>query len=215
MAHLNTLSTSVKWSVLRKGIRIFALLGKATPLGITAFSPYDVSGGWALTAEFGCLRLERLSGDEEVTGHQLVLPTPFSYDYGVTGTDESGEVTRAVFGLLPAELEQLITVLRRGSYPVLGFSQTDLKCCISSSIIPAYWPHVVVSSLTLYGDVVSVEVFVRILIASMAQGRLLFRFPGLQQLVKQMLWMMILQRRGTPYNKDILELAPKNALVAK
>jgi hypothetical protein len=215
MTRLNTLSTSVKWGVLRKGTRIFALLGRATPLGITAFSPYDVSSGWALTAEFGCLRLERLSGEEEVTGHQLVLPTPFSYEYGVTGNDGSGEVTRAVFGLLPSELERLVTVLRRGSFPVLGFSQTDLKCCVTSSVIPAYWPHVVVSNLTLYGDAVSLEAFVRILVASMSQGRLLIRFPGLQQLVKQMLWVLILQRRGMPYNREVLELAAKSVLVAK
>jgi hypothetical protein len=215
MARLNTLSTSVKWGVLRKGTRIFALLGKPTPLGLTSFSPYDIQSGWAVTAEFGCLRLERLSGDEEVTGQQLVLPTPFSYDYCLTGLDETGEVSRAVFGLMPSELEWLVTLLRRGSFPVLGFSQTDLKCCISSSIIPAYWPHVVVSNLTLYGDTVSVEAFVRLLVASMSQGRLLVRFPGLQPLVKQMLWLMILQRRGIPFTKEIVDLVPKGALVAK
>jgi hypothetical protein len=215
MTRLNSLSTSVKWGVLRRGTRIFALLGKATPLGITAFSPYDVSGGWALTSELGCLRLEQLSGDEEVTGHQLILPTPFSYEYGVTGGDENGEMTRAVFGLLPSELEQLVTVLRLGSFPVLGFSQTDLRCCVTSSIIPSYWPHVVVSNLTLYGDAVSMEAFVRILVASMSQGRLLMRFPGLQKLVKQMLWVLILQRRGMPYNREILDVAAKNVLVAK
>jgi hypothetical protein len=215
MMRLNTLGTSVKWGVLRKGTRIFALLGKATSAGLVSFSPYDVSGSWALTAEFGCLRLERLSGEEEVTGHQLILPSPFSYEYGVTGNDASGEITRAVFGLMPSEFERLVTVLRQGSFPVLGFSETDLKCCISSSLIPAYWPHVVVSNLTLYGDAVCLEAFVRVLVASMSQGRLLIRFPGLQQLVKQMLWLLILQRRGVAYTKDILELAPKGALVAK
>jgi hypothetical protein len=215
MPRLNTINTSVKWGVLRKGTRIFALLGKATPLGVVSFSPYDVASGWALTAEFGCLRLERLSGDEEVTVHQLILPTPFSYDYGVTGIDDSDEISRAVFGLLPSELEQLITVLRRGSFPVLGFSQTDLKCCVNSSIIPAYWPHVVVSNLTLYGDAVSLEAFVRILIASMPQGRLLIRFPGLHILVKQMLRLMIVQRRGIPYTREVVEFASKSALVAK
>jgi hypothetical protein len=215
MATLNTLDSSVKWAVLRKGTRTFALLGKATPTGITSFSPLDLQVNWAVTAEFGCLRLERLKGDEEVTGHQLVLPTPFSYEYGVSGTVAATELTRAIFGLLPSELEQLVTILRRGSFPVLGFSHTDLKCCISSSLIPAYWPHVVVSNLTLYGDAVSLETFVRILVASMSQGRLLVRFPGLQQLVKQMLWLMILQRRGIPYTKDCVELVPKSALATK
>lgn len=215
MTRLNTLATSVKWGVLRKGTRIFALLGKATATGLVSFSPYDVAGSWALTSEFGCLRLERLTGEEEVTGHQLILPSPFSYEYGVTGSDASGEVTRAVFGLLPSELERLVTTLRRGSFPVLGFSETDLKCCLSSNLIPAYWPHVVVSNLTLYGDAVSLEAFVRVLVASMSQGRLLLRYPALQQLVKQMLWLLILQRRGIPYTKEILELAPKDSLVAK
>jgi hypothetical protein len=142
----------------------------------------------------------------------LVLPSPFSYDYGVTGSDGAGELTRAVFGLLPSELEGLATMLRRGSFPVLGFSQTDLKCCISSTQIPAYWPHMVVSNLTLYGDAVCLEAFVRILVASMSQGRLLIRYPGLQQLVKQMLWLMILKRRGILYTKEMLELAPQNTL---
>ena len=68
------------------------------------------SGGyfpsWALTAEFGCLRLERLSGDEEVTGQQLFLPLPADYDYGIVGTDKSPETTRAIFGLLPSELDR-------------------------------------------------------------------------------------------------------------
>ncbi len=146
-------------------------------------------------------------------GYQLVLPTPFSYEYGISGT-ESTELTRAIFGLLPSELERLVTVLRSGSFPVLGFSQTDLKCCVTSGVIPAYWPHVVVSNLTLYGDAVSLEAFVRILVASMSQGRLLMRYPGLQQLVKQMLWLMILQRKGAPYTKDVLDLAPRAALVA-
>ena len=69
----------------RKGSRVFALLGKATPLGLAGFSREDASRSWALTAELGCLRLERLSGDEELTGQQLFLPLPSDYDYGLTG----------------------------------------------------------------------------------------------------------------------------------
>lgn len=212
---LDMLGTPVKGCVLRKGTRMFALLGKATRSAVVPFSPDDVAHSWALTSEFGCLRLERLSGEEEVTPYKLVLPSAYSYDYGVHGADAAGEVARAIFGLLPSELDHLVTVLRRGGFPVLGFSQTDLKCCLSSSLIPAYWPHVVVSNLTLYGDAVTVEVFVRLLVASMAPGRLLVRFPSLQRLVKQMLWLLILQRRGLPYTREVLDLAPGEALMAK
>ena len=97
---LSKLTTPMPGCLLRKGPRVFALLGKATPLGLAAFSREDVSRSWALTAEFGCLRLERLSGDEEVTGEQVFLPLPADYDYGLTGPDKSPELTRAVFGLL-------------------------------------------------------------------------------------------------------------------
>src|SRR5947207_14000477 len=116
---LNRLSTPVQKCVLRKGPRLFALLGKATPLGLTHFNRGEVSDGWALTAEFGCLRLERLAGDEEVAEQHLFLPTPFSPDYGVTGGELSTELARAVFGLLASELEQLVSLLVRDNFPVL------------------------------------------------------------------------------------------------
>src|SRR5437868_505550 len=90
--YLNRLSTPVQRCVLRKGSRVFALLGKATPFGLTPFAREDVCGSWALTAEFGCLRLERLAGDEEVAEERLFLPTPFSPDYGVTGGEQSAEL---------------------------------------------------------------------------------------------------------------------------
>src|SRR5215204_5398371 len=106
---LNTLGSSVQRGVLRKGNRIFGLLGKATPAGLCCFNRNDVGRAWALTSEGGRLRLERLSGEEEVTGDQLVLPTPFSYEYGITGMNQSVQLTRAVFGLLPSELEQLVS----------------------------------------------------------------------------------------------------------
>ncbi len=212
---LNRLSTTVKWGVLRIGPRVFALLGKATPAGLVPFSREDVPAGWALTAEYGCLRLERLSGYEEVTGDHFFLPTPFSFDYGVTGANDSPEVTRAIFGLLPSELDHLIALLRRGSFPMLGYSHTDLKCSVSSCIIPAHWPHVVVSNLALYGNAVSMEAFMRVVITSLPQSHLSIRFPSLQGVVKQMLKLMIVQRRGIPYSKETLELMPAGALVAK
>lgn len=212
---LNRLSTSVKWGVLKMGPRVFALLGKATPSGLVPFGRDDVPGGWALTAELGCLRLERLSGYEEVTGDHFFLPTPFSYEYGIVGGDDSPEVIRAIFGLLPSELDHLIALLRRGSFPVLGYSHTDSKCSITSCIIPAHWPHVVVSNLALYGNVVSLETFMRVVITSLPQNHLSIRFPSLQPVVKQMLKLMIVQRRGLPYSKETLELVPTGVLAAK
>ena len=208
---LNRVSTPVLRCVLRKGARVFGLLGKASPFGLTEFGRGDVSQSWALTAEFGCLRLERLAGDEEVTDQRLFLPTPFSMDYGVTGSDTSIELARAVFGLLPTELEQLVRGLRRGNFPVLGFSQTDLKCSLSSCTIPGYWPHVVTSNLALYGNVVSLEAFVRVIIASLPQGQLGVRFPSLQPLFKRMMQMIVSQPRGIPYVKELLDLAPSPA----
>src|SRR5215472_10624303 len=108
---LKMLETSAQWSVLKQGSRVFGLLGKATPFGLSAFTRHDITRAWALTAEFGCLRLERLTGDEEVTHDQLVLPTPFSYEYGIDGASGSSDITRAIFGLLPGELEQLVSIL--------------------------------------------------------------------------------------------------------
>jgi hypothetical protein len=212
--YLNTLSSSVEWRLLQKGTRVFALLGKATPAGITSLGPADIRRSWAVTAEHGCLRLERLSGEEEVTELELFLPTPFSYEYGITGVGGAPEIIRAVFGLLPSEFEELVTVLRRGSFPVLGYSPGDLKCNISSCIIPRRWPHVVVSNLALYGNVVCLETFMRIVISSLPQGHLAIRFPGLQQVVKQILMLIGVRRCGFPYTKEMLNLVPTDALAA-
>ena len=212
---LNMISTSVQWGLLRKGGRVFGLLGKTTVGGIASFNRFDVASSWAVTSELGCLRLERLSGEEEVIGDHFYLPTPFSYEYGATGSSDSPEMVRAVFGLLPSELEQLVAVLRQGSFPVLGYSDTDLKCGISSTIIPAYWPHVVVSNMAVYGNTVSVEAFVRILVSSLPQTHLGLRHPSLQPVVKQMLKLLLVQRRGIPYTKEMLELAPADMLASK
>jgi hypothetical protein len=212
---LNMLSIPVQWCLLRKGSRLFALLGKATPSGIEAFSRDDISRAWALTSELGCLRLERLSGDEEVTGDHCFLPNPFSYDFGIIGAEDSPELTRAVFGLLPSELDQLVTVLRRGSFPVLGYSHNSLKCSVSSSIIPGGWPHLVVSNMPLYGNVVSMEAFLRIVISSLPQGRLVVRVPSLHPVFQEMVKLLLVQRRGLPYTKEMLELSPASHLAAK
>jgi hypothetical protein len=212
---LSTVATSVEGALLRKGNRVFALLGKATSSGIVPFRRDDVANSWAVTAEFGCIRLERLTGDEEVTGLEIFLTTPFSYEYGIAGATGVPELTRAVFGLLPSELEQLVSAMRRGSFPVLGFSRGDLKCDISACIIPGCWPHVVVSNLALYGNVISVETMLRVLLSSMPQGNLTVRFPGLQNMVKHILRLIVIQRRGIPYCKEMLDLAPATVLAGK
>ena len=216
MAHtLNMLSSPVEMALLRKGTRVFALLGKATSAGLEAFGRDDVARSWAVTSEYGCLRLERLSGDEEVTGLELFLPSPFTYNYGITGSGEAPELTRAVFGLLPTELEQLVNILRQGSFPVLGYSLANVKCSISSCLIPGSWPHVVISNLALYGNVVAVETFVKILVSSLPQGQLATRFPALQSITKQMMKLSIARPRGIPYTAEILTLAPAEWVAQK
>ncbi len=212
---LNRLGTTVTWSVLQKQNRTFALLGKATAAGLVPFGRNDVSRGWALTAELGRLRLERLSGDEELTGDQLVLPTAFSYDYGITGAYESAEMTRAIYGLLPAELEQLVTALRRGSFPLLGFSHRDLRCSISGCVIPGFWPHVVVSNSPLYGNVVSVESFIRLIVSSLPQNHMSPRMMGLQPMFRHLMKMATAPHHGVPYTLEMLDFAPVATLAAK
>ena len=211
---LNRLSMPVQRCVLRKGSRVFALLGKATPFGLAPFNRHDIGINWALTAEFGCLRLERLSGDEELTGARLFLPTAACYDYGVGGSGASLEVAKAVFGLLSFELEELINVLRQGNVPMLGFSHTDLRCSVSTCVIPGYWPHLVISNLASCGNVVSLETFMRIMVSSLPQGRLAVRFPGLQPLLTRMGLLVTLQRRGIPYSTEMMDYATAPALQA-
>jgi hypothetical protein len=209
---LSQLSSPIPGCLLRKGPRVFALLGKPTPQGLAAFGREDLSHSWALTAEFGCLRLERLAGDEEVTGEQVFLPLPSDYNYGVTGVDKSSESARAVFGLLASELEQLVTHLRRGSFPLLGFSQRDQRCSLTCCTIPGYWPHVVTSNMALHGNVVSLEAFVRVMVASLPQARLSSRFPELQPVFQEMMRLVVRPRRGIPYSQEMIELAPGPAL---
>lgn len=212
---LNRVSAPLERCLLQKGNRLFGLLGKATPFGITAFTRADLHHSWALTAEFGCLRLERLSGDEEVTGHRLLLPNPVAYEFRVTGSGEMPELTRAVFGLLPSELEQLVNGLRQGSAPVLGYSQRELRCSISCSLIPGQWPHVVLSNRSIYGNIVSLETFMRFVISSLPEGKLGVRFPTLQPVFKQMMKLRIVHRRGLPYTEELLETNWASALTGR
>jgi hypothetical protein len=209
---LSKLSSPIPGCLLRKGPRVFALLGKATPLGLAAFGRDDISRSWGLTAEFGCLRLERLTGEEEVTGEQVFLPLPSDYNYGIVGVRGSPELTRAIFGLLASELEQLVTVLRRGSFPVLGFSQRDVRCSLTCSTIPGYWPHVVTSNMALHGNIVSLEAFMRVMVASLPQARLSLRYPDLQPVFKQMMKLVVRPRYGIPYSQEMMAVAPGPAL---
>ena len=124
-------------------------------------------------------------------------------------------MTRAVFGLLPSELDQLVSTLRQGSFPVLGFSLNNTRCSISACVIPGSWPHVVISNLALYGNVVSVETFVRILISSLPQGQLTTRFPALQTITRQLMKLSIARPRGIPYNADVLNLSPAEFVAPK
>jgi hypothetical protein len=74
---------------------------------------------------------------------------------------------------------------------------------------------VVVSNLALYGNVISVETLLRVLLSSMPQGNLTVRFPGLQNMVKHILRLIVVQRRGIPYCKEMLDLVPSTVLAGK
>ena len=117
-------------------------------------------------------------------------------------------ITQPTLSVGIAELERLVTMLRRGSFPVLGFSQRDLRCSLTCSIVPGYWPHVVISNMALHGNVVSLEAFVRVLVASLPQARLITRFPGLEPAFRQMMRLVVKPRRGIPFTHETLELAP-------
>jgi hypothetical protein len=108
----------------------------------------------------------------------------------------------------------LVSVLRQGSFPVLGFSQVDHRCSISGCTIPGYWPHVVISNLALYGNIVSLETFVRLMVASLPQGQLGVRFPALHKVIQPMMKLMATQRRGVLYSREMLELVPPTPLAA-
>jgi hypothetical protein len=212
---LNRVTTPLQWCLMRQGSRRFALLGKATLSGLEPFGGADPSRAWALTSELGCLRLERLRGDEEITGENCFLPNLFSNDYGVSGAEDAPHLTRAVFGLLPAELQRLLATLRRGCHPTLGWTHEELRCSLSACLIPAGWPHVVVSNSPLFGNVVSLESFLRLVISSLPQGRLVLNAPGLHPVFQEMVKLLLMPRPGLPYHRDLLELAPVGLTAAK
>jgi hypothetical protein len=208
MAYLSMQTAPMRWRLVRKGARIFGLLGKATRFGVGSFNRDDVGKNWAVTAEYGFVRLERFSGEEEILRDEIVLPSPFSYEYGITGQHACPEVIRSVFGVLSNELEQVVTVLRRGSFPVLGFSHGEQRCSLTGTIIPGYWPHVVTSNSALYGNLLSLETFIRVVVSSLPQGQLVQRYPMLQPIFKQMMRLSAFQRAGVPYTREMLEAAP-------
>jgi hypothetical protein len=52
----------------------------------------------------------------------------------------------------------------------------------------------------------------RLVVASLPQGRLGQRFPSLQPVFKQMMKLMIVQRRGIPFCDEVVELTPSAVL---
>jgi hypothetical protein len=66
----------------------------------------------------------------------------------------------------------------------------------------------VTSNLALYGNVISLEAFLRVLIASLSQGQLTVRYPTLQPILKRMTKIAVSARRGIPYVKEMLDFAP-------
>ncbi len=212
---LDMISSPIERCVIRKGSRVIGLLGRATTTGIVPFAPADVGVGWAVTAEHGTLRLEQLSGDEESTGLELFLPTAFSRDYGIAGAFAAPTLTRAVFGMLPAELDEMLAVLRQGNFPQMALSRLPLRCAISSAIIPSGWPHVLVSNQPLYGNVICLESFIRILVSSLPEGKLATRFPSLFPTLKRLMTLAVSKRAGAPYLPEVLKCAPLEPAVPK
>jgi hypothetical protein len=208
MAYLNMQTSPMRWRLLRKGPRIFGLLGKASRYGVGSFNRDDLGRNWGVTAEYGSIRLERLSGEEEVLKDEIILPSPFSYEYGIVGEHACPEVIRSVFGVLPNELEQLITILRRGSFPVFGFSHGEQRCSLSGTVIPGYWPHVVMSNTSAFGNLLSLETFFRVVVSSLPQGQLSQRYPMLEPIFKQLMRLAVFQRSGLPYTRELVETLP-------
>jgi len=209
------IASPIERCVMRKGARVFGLLGRATPTGIVPFGPNDFAVGWAVTAEHGTLRLEQLSGDEEPTGLELFLPTTFSRDFGIAGAFAAPTLTRTVFGILPAELDEMVAILRQGNYPQMGLARTPLRCAICSGVIPAGWPHVLVSNQPLYGNVVCLESFIRILVSSVPEGHLARRFPSLLPTLKKLMTLVLTRRPGVPYLPEMLKYVPSETVGSK
>jgi hypothetical protein len=66
--------------------------------------------------------------------------------------------------------------------------------------------------MALYGNIASLETFVRVVVSSLPQGQLSTRFPTLQPVIKQLMKMMANQRRGILYSREMLELMPPTPL---
>jgi hypothetical protein len=73
----------------------------------------------------------------------------------------------------------------------------------------------VVSNAPQYGNVVSLEAFVRVLVSSLPHGRLDARLPNLQSVALQILKLMGSERPGVPFYSDLLTLAPAGVLAGK
>jgi hypothetical protein len=71
------------------------------------------------------------------------------------------------------------------------------------------------SGLSLYGNVVSLESFMRILLSSLPQGALAVRFPSLQPVFKHLMKLAVVRRRGLPFTKEVIESVANPMPVAK
>jgi len=67
---------------------------------------------------------------------------------------------------------------------------------------------VVISNMALHGNVVSLEAFLRLMVSSLPQARLSVRFPDLQPVFERMMRIVVKRRRGMPYSREMLDLAP-------
>jgi hypothetical protein len=70
------------------------------------------------------------------------------------------------------------------------------------------WPHIVTSNRAIYGNIVSLETFMRTVVASLPEGKLGVRFPKLQPIFKQLMKLRIVQRRGILYTDELLMPKP-------
>jgi hypothetical protein len=62
--------------------------------------------------------------------------------------------------------------------------------------------------MALHGNVISLEAFMRVMVASLPQGRFGTRFPDLQPVFKRLMRLIVTPRRGIPYTRETLELVP-------
>lgn len=189
------LATPVMSVLLEHMGRSFGLLGGITATGLTKVCS---STGWVLTAEYGFLRIEQLSGNEKVLRSLLLTNDSFS----------AGEqcVTRSVFGLLPDEWALLLAVLNKGNLPRMDYGPQEEICALTKCIIPRGWPRLVVSNGAFGLGNISLEAFIRTLGASPSIWFLARKHPVLKRVVQVIIRMCLAHRKGLPYHREVVRL---------